>query len=161
MLLGTSCIVPELRIKWAGVEWKTGRNPKMEKNWLKIENVPRPDMWEMALKTQKKKNTIPNPSFSPFLGHFFPMSGRGPFSLFFLRRFFSHFRPFGPFSILCQPPDLQFCPRRIQADFLVRLLVPQILHFSGFEKAVSVFLLWWQEVPPPCCCCLDPSWPKM
>ena len=34
----------ELRVRPPGIEWKTGRNPKMGKNWPKIENGPRPEM---------------------------------------------------------------------------------------------------------------------
>ena len=33
-----------LRVRPPGIEWKTGRNPKMGKNWPKKRNGPRPKM---------------------------------------------------------------------------------------------------------------------
>ena len=86
------------------MEWKTGRNPKMGKKWRRtIENGPRPEMgkkWpKNGVKIENFKMT-PNPIFSPFLEHFFPISGRGPFSI--VRRNVFPFLDFGPFSILYQ-----------------------------------------------------------
>ena len=87
-----------LRVMPPGIEWKTGRKPKVGKNSRKIENGLRPER-KMAPKWRKISRMTPNPIFPPCLGHFFPISGRGPFSIFWL---FFPFSAFGPFSILCQ-----------------------------------------------------------
>ena len=73
------------------MEWKTGRKPKMGKISRKIDNGPRSDMGKNGPKKGgKNRKVTPNPIFPPFLGHFFPVSDRGPFSIF--RLAFSHFR---------------------------------------------------------------------
>ena len=56
---------------------------KWEKNWPKNRKWPSARNGEkMAQKWRKNGKMTPNPIFSPFLGHFFPISGRGPFSIF-------------------------------------------------------------------------------
>ena len=73
-----------LRVRPPGIEWKTGHCPKMG-------NGPRPEMGKKWPQNgEKQRKMTPNPIFSPFWGHFFPISGRGPFSIF--RPIFSHFR---------------------------------------------------------------------
>ena len=54
---------------------------------------------------KNRKKTTPNPIFSPFLGHFFPISGRGPFSIF--RPIFSHFWISARFPFYARQPDSQ------------------------------------------------------
>ena len=97
-----------LRVRPPGIEWKTGRYPKMGKNWPK--NRKWPSAPEMGKKWPKNGEKIekwpqipffaPNPIFCLFLGHFSPISGRGPFSIFW--PIFFPFLDFGPFSILYQ-----------------------------------------------------------
>ena len=53
-----------------------------------------PKWGKMAQKWRKNRKMTPNPNCSPFLGHFFPISGRGPFSIF--SPIFSHFFGFRP-----------------------------------------------------------------
>ena len=71
-----------------GIEWKTGRKPKMGKiGKPKKKHGPRPKMGE------KWSNNGEEMGFGvilQFLGHFFPISRRGPFSIFL--PIFSHFR---------------------------------------------------------------------
>ena len=87
-----------------GIEWKMGRNPKMGKNWPKNRNGPRPEMVEkMAQKWQKNRKMTPNPILLPFLGHFFPISGRGVFSIFW--PIFSHFWISAHFPFYTRRPD--------------------------------------------------------
>ena len=86
-----------LRVRPLGIEWKTGRNPKWEKIGQKIENGPRPEMGKKWPKNGEKMGFY---FFLPFLGHFFPISGRGPFSVFFAN--FFPFLDFSRFFILYQ-----------------------------------------------------------
>ena len=59
---------------------KTGRNPKMGKNWPKNRTWPSARNGEkMAQKWRENRKITP---FLPFLGHFSPISGRGPFLFF-------------------------------------------------------------------------------
>ena len=87
-----------LRVRPPGIEWKTGRNPKMGKNWQqKNRKWPSARNGEkMAQKWRKNRKLTPNSFFGPFFLHFGP---RGIFS--FLANFFP-FLVFGPFSILYQ-----------------------------------------------------------
>ena len=56
---------------------------KWKKIGRKIENGPRPEMGKKWPQNGKKNRKMtPNPIFSPFWGHFFPISSRGPFSIF-------------------------------------------------------------------------------
>ena len=94
-------MVFDLRVRPPGIVWKTGRNPKMGKEW------PKNRKWLSARNGEKmaqkwRKDGIWGSFFyfSPFFRQFFPISGRGPFSIFW--PFFSHFWIFGPFSILYQ-----------------------------------------------------------
>ena len=79
-----------LRVRPPGIEWKTGRNPKMGKNWPKNRKRPSARNGEKMAQKWRKNGIWGHFSiFSPFLGHFFPISGRGPFSIFW--PIFSHF----------------------------------------------------------------------
>ena len=97
--------IPALRVRRPGIERKTSRNPKMGKNGSKIEDGPRPEMgkkWpKNGPKTAKKRVSM----FSPFLGHFVPMSGRGPFSFF--GQILSYFQVSARFPFYTRPPHSQ------------------------------------------------------
>ena len=85
-ILCALCIVNllDLRVRPPGIEWKTGRNPKWEKNWPKNRKwLSARNREKMAQKWRKNRKMTPNPIFSPFLGHFFAISGRGPIFYFF------------------------------------------------------------------------------
>ena len=74
-----------------GVEWKTGRKREMGKKSQKIENGPRPKVGKKWPRNGGKiENNPKSQSMSPFFGHFFLMSGRGPF--LFFSQFFAIFR---------------------------------------------------------------------
>ena len=60
----------------------------------------------MAPKCKKNGKMTPNPIFSPFLGHFLPMSGRSPFSPYVSANFFP-FSGFGPFPFYTRRRDSQ------------------------------------------------------
>ena len=80
-----------LRVRPPGIEWKTGRNPKMfsqEKKGQNIENALGPK-WQ---KNGPKFFAI----FGPFFRHF------GPRAIFYFWASFFPFLHFGPFSILYQ-----------------------------------------------------------
>ena len=94
-----------LRVTPPGIEWKTGQNPKMGKNWPKNRKGPSARGEKMAQKWRKNRKMTPNPIFSPFLGHFFPISGRGPFSIFW--PIFSHFWILARFPFYTRRPDSQ------------------------------------------------------
>ena len=92
---------------WAqppGIEWKTGRNPKMGKNWPKNRKWPSARNGEKMAQKWRKNGIWGHFSiFSPFLGHFFPISGRGPFSIFW--PIFSHFWISARFPFYTRRPD--------------------------------------------------------
>ena len=97
----------KLRVRPPGIEWKTGQNPKMGRNWPKNRKWPLGPKWgkngpEMA---KKWKNDPEFHFFSPFLGHFFPISGRGPFSIFW--PIFPHFWILARFPFYIRRPDSQ------------------------------------------------------
>ena len=88
----------DLRVRPPGIEWKTGRNPKMGKNWPKNGKWPSARNGEKMAQKWRKNGIWGHFSiFSLFLGHFFPISGRGPFSIFL-----ANFFPFWISSILYQ-----------------------------------------------------------
>ena len=77
-----------LRVRPPGIEWKTGRNPKMGKNWTQNGKWPSARNGEKMAQNWRKNGLWGHFSiFSPFLGHFFPISGRGPFSIFCVQFF--------------------------------------------------------------------------
>ena len=90
-----------LQVSPPGIEWKTGRKPKMEENWhkKKKENGPRPEIGKKWPKNgEKNRKMTPNPIFFAICGPFFLHFGP-PFSIFqpiFL------FSAFGPLSVLHQ-----------------------------------------------------------
>ena len=94
-----------LRVRPPGIEWKTGRNPKMGKNWPNMDNGPRPEMGKKWPQNGKKWIWGHFSIFSPFLGHFYPISGRGPFSIFW--PIFSHFWISARFPFYTRRPDSQ------------------------------------------------------
>ena len=57
----------------------------------------------MAKNGEKNRKMAPNPISSPFLGHFFPISGRGPFSIFWT--IFSHFWISARFPFYTRRPE--------------------------------------------------------
>ena len=89
-----------IAVRPPGIEWKTGQNPKMEKNWPKNRKWPSVSNGEkLAQKWQKNGIWGHSSFFFAIFGPFFPISGRGPF--LFFGQFFPIFG-FGPFSILYQ-----------------------------------------------------------
>ena len=114
-----------LRVGPPGIEWKTGRNPKMGKNWPKNRKWPSARNGEkMAQKWRKNRKMTPNPIFLPFLGHFFPISGRGPFL------FFGQFFPIFGFR-----PVFHSIPggltRKPQTNLVCFCLTSRIARFGG------------------------------
>ena len=72
-----------LRVRPPGIEWKTGRTPKMGKNWPKHRKWPSARNGEkMAQKWRNNRKTTPNPISAPFLGHFSPFRAEGHFLFF-------------------------------------------------------------------------------
>ena len=68
----------------------TGRKPKMGKNGQKIEKVAQGPTLEKMAQKRRKTGILGHLSFFLlFLGHFFPLSGPGPFPIF--RRISFHF----------------------------------------------------------------------
>ena len=106
---------PELRVRPPGIEWKTGRNPKMGKNWAKKENGPRPEMGEKWPKNGEEIEKLPQfPFFRHFWAIFFPTSGRWPFSIFW--PIFSHFWISARFPFYTRRPDSQL--QRVFRNFM-------------------------------------------
>ena len=81
-----------LRVSPPGIEWKTGRSRTWEKNGRKKRKWPTAlNRKKMTQKGRKKWKKRPQILFlGPFWDNFFPISGRGPFSIF--RPIFSRFR---------------------------------------------------------------------
>ena len=95
-----------MRVSPPGIEWKTSRNPKMGKNWPKNRKWPSARNGEKMVQKWRKNGIWGHFSiFSPFLGRFFPISGRGPFSIF--RPISSHFRISARFPFYTRRPDSQ------------------------------------------------------
>ena len=100
-------LIEELRVRPPGIEWKTGRNPKMEKRiGPKTENGPRPEIGKNGPKMAKKWDLGSFFYFFAIFGpFFFPVSGRGPFSIF------------GPiFSLFWISTRFPFCTRRLDSQ---------------------------------------------
>ena len=73
-----------------GIEWKTGRNAKMGKNWPKKENGPRPEMGKKnGPKMAKKWKNDPKSHYFAIFGPCFPHFG--PRAIFFFWPIFAHF----------------------------------------------------------------------
>ena len=80
--------------------------PKMGKNWPKNRKWPLARNGEKMAQKWRKNGIWGHFSiFSPFLGHFFPISGRGPFSIFW--PIFSHFWLSTRFPFYTRRPDSQ------------------------------------------------------
>ena len=88
--------------------YRMENGPKAKKTDQKIENSPTPEMGKTWPKNGEKKKNYLISQFLPFLGHVFPISGRGLFLLFF-----SQFLPiFGFWPVFhCIPGDLTRNPR--------------------------------------------------
>ena len=69
----------------------------------KKENGPQPEMGKWPKNGPPPQKVTPNPIFGGIFWSFLPISGRGPFSLFFLVDFLS-FSVFGPFPFYTRPP---------------------------------------------------------
>ena len=95
-----------MRVRPPGIEWKTGRHPKMDgkKIGQKIENGPRP---EKGKNGEKMEFGVIFSFFRHFWAVFSPISGRGPFSIFW--PIFCPFLDFGParFPFYTRRPDSQ------------------------------------------------------
>ena len=93
-----------LRVSPPGIEWKTGRTPKMGKKWPKNSKWPSArNGGKMAQKCPKNRKMTPkfNPNFLPFWGLFPPCRVEARAIFYFSANFFP-FSDFGPFSSLCQ-----------------------------------------------------------
>ena len=83
-------------------------NPKMGKNWPKNRNGPRraPEIGKKWPKNGEQMGFgVIFLFFLPCLGHFFPISGRGPFSFFW--PIFSHFWISARLPFYTRRPDSQ------------------------------------------------------
>ena len=81
-----------------GPKSKNGKKLAKNRKWPSAQNGEK-----MAQKWRKNRKITPNPIFLPFLGHFFPISGRGPFSIFW--PIFSHFWISARFPFYTRRPD--------------------------------------------------------
>ena len=106
--LGLAAVVRYLILASQAAWYRMENGPKSKngKKWPKNGKWPLARNGEkMAQKRRKNRKMTPNPIFSPCLGHFFPISGRGPFSIF--RPFFSHFWISAHFPFYTRRPDSQ------------------------------------------------------
>ena len=106
---------PDFYATWIASQtawYRMENRPKSEngKKWPKNRKWPSArNGGKMAQKWRKKRKMTPISHFSPFLGHFFPISGRGPFSIF--RPIFSHFRISARFPFYTRRSDSQHMNR--------------------------------------------------
>ena len=119
-----------LRVRPPGIEWKTGRNPKMGKNWPKNRNGPRPEMGKKWPKNGEKIGFGVIFYFFAIFGPFFPHFG--PRAIFYFSANFFPFLDFGPFSILYQAAWLAILNRfwSLQKDERIYLM----LGFLGISE---------------------------
>ena len=79
-----------LRVRPPGIEWKTGRNAKLGKNWPENKNGPRPKWGKNGPKMAKKTEKCTQIQFFTIFGPFFPHFG--PWAIFyFSAKFFPKF----------------------------------------------------------------------
>ena len=127
---------PALRVRPPGIEWKTGRNPKMGKKLAKKKKMALSPKWGKNGPKMAKKWDLGSffYFFAPFLGHFFPISGRRPFSIFW--PIFSHFWISARFPFYTRRPDSQFQQRSSESHSLECLIsAPHLCDCdcSGYE----------------------------
>ena len=129
----------KLRVRPPGIEWKTGRSPKMGKNWPKNRKWPSARNGEKMAQKWRKNGIWGHFSiFCHFLGHFFPISGRGPLYIFW--PIFSHFgfRPVFhsiPGGLTRKSQGLTWNPGPLRQDTFVRHLG---ISRSGQLKALAL-----------------------
>ena len=109
--------VQHLRVRPPGVEWKTGRNPKMAKNWPKKKMALGPKWGKNGPKIAKKLKNGPKSHFFAIFGPFFPHFG--PRAIFYFWPIFSHFRISARFSFYARRPDSQFNTCLLESDPLL------------------------------------------
>ena len=128
-----------VRVRPPGIEWRTGRNPKMGKNW------PKNRKWPSARNGEKMAQIAPNPIFSP--SHF------GPRAIFFFWPIFCHFWISARFPFYtvwraqgrtCTELPLRFSPVRILVGACLAT-GDRIFAFATGSDSVSksVFAILW------------------